>query len=114
MVNKLRMEDRLCALNSDPMLPERSEEHTSELQSLMRISYAVFFLKKKRINKKNSHINPRRLAQQTIMRHRRQGMRIGNKPKQERPKQGCGNRLPRASYRHISTADKHADILYRT
>src|SRR3546814_8885203 len=28
----------------------RSEEHTSELQSLMRISYAVFFLKKKLIN----------------------------------------------------------------
>src|SRR3546814_4809513 len=27
---------------------ERSEEHTSELQSLMRISYAVFCLKKKR------------------------------------------------------------------
>src|SRR3546814_3112787 len=27
---------------------ERSEEHTSELQSLMRISYAVFFLKKKK------------------------------------------------------------------
>src|SRR3546814_6302908 len=27
--------------------PNRSEEHTSELQSLMRISYAVFFLKKK-------------------------------------------------------------------
>src|SRR3546814_6671432 len=27
-------------------LPERSEEHTSELQSLMRISYAVFCLKK--------------------------------------------------------------------
>src|SRR3546814_4510865 len=30
----------------------RSEEHTSELQSLMRISYAVFCLKKK---KKNTH-----------------------------------------------------------
>src|SRR3546814_4473274 len=30
---------------------ERSEEHTSELQSLMRISYAVFCLKKK----KNTH-----------------------------------------------------------
>src|SRR3546814_2577564 len=29
----------------------RSEEHTSELQSLMRISYAVFCLKKKHINK---------------------------------------------------------------
>src|SRR3546814_6199897 len=28
--------------------PERSEEHTSELQSLMRISYAVFCLKKKK------------------------------------------------------------------
>src|SRR3546814_8712743 len=30
--------------------PERSEEHTSELQSLMRISYAVFCLKKKKQN----------------------------------------------------------------
>src|SRR3546814_1431784 len=30
--------------------PERSEEHTSELQSLMRISYAVFCLKKKIIH----------------------------------------------------------------
>src|SRR3546814_8445986 len=30
-------------------LRDRSEEHTSELQSLMRISYAVFCLKKKRI-----------------------------------------------------------------
>src|SRR3546814_3896267 len=30
----------------------RSEEHTSELQSLMRISYAVFCLKKKRKNNK--------------------------------------------------------------
>src|SRR3546814_1343812 len=29
------------------ILRERSEEHTSELQSLMRISYAVFCLKKK-------------------------------------------------------------------
>src|SRR3546814_9177709 len=28
--------------------PHRSEEHTSELQSLMRISYAVFCLKKKK------------------------------------------------------------------
>src|SRR3546814_10804256 len=30
----------------------RSEEHTSELQSLMRISYAVFCLKKKKISKR--------------------------------------------------------------
>src|SRR3546814_4867527 len=35
-----------------PALPrtDRSEEHTSELQSLMRISYAVFCLKKKNMN----------------------------------------------------------------
>src|SRR3546814_4258514 len=32
----------------------RSEEHTSELQSLMRISYAVFCLKKKIYQKKNT------------------------------------------------------------
>src|SRR3546814_2405144 len=32
----------------------RSEEHTSELQSLMRISYAVFCLKKKKNNKDTS------------------------------------------------------------
>src|SRR3546814_9801537 len=31
----------------------RSEEHTSELQSLMRISYAVFCLKKKKKEKQN-------------------------------------------------------------
>src|SRR3546814_10293168 len=33
----------------------RSEEHTSELQSLMRISYAVFCLKKKTTNRKRTH-----------------------------------------------------------
>src|SRR3546814_6900041 len=33
------------------LLTVRSEEHTSELQSLMRISYAVFCLKKKTIEK---------------------------------------------------------------
>src|SRR3546814_5584793 len=32
---------------------QRSEEHTSELQSLMRISYAVFCLKKKKIYHEN-------------------------------------------------------------
>src|SRR3546814_4436285 len=32
----------------DKIFDERSEEHTSELQSLMRISYAVFCLKKKK------------------------------------------------------------------
>src|SRR3546814_6825576 len=40
-----------------PFFPEdeRSEEHTSELQSLMRISYAVFCLKKKNQTKTRTH-----------------------------------------------------------
>src|SRR3546814_9192168 len=37
---------RLAAYFTGPGLASRSEEHTSELQSLMRISYAVFCLKK--------------------------------------------------------------------
>src|SRR3546814_9789108 len=41
----------------------RSEEHTSELQSLMRISYAVFCLKKK--NKKDNSSNTNRSKQQS-------------------------------------------------
>src|SRR3546814_8468458 len=46
---------------------ERSEEHTSELQSLMRISYAVFCLKKKhptptRESTRPQHINMRARA----------------------------------------------------
>src|SRR3546814_10180649 len=46
-------DERLIQLLGKPMPerslagPRRSEEHTSELQSLMRISYAVFCLKKK-------------------------------------------------------------------
>src|SRR3546814_958164 len=36
---------------------QRSEEHTSELQSLMRISYAVFCLKKKQETKQKKHNN---------------------------------------------------------
>src|SRR3546814_5397074 len=43
---------RLCHRDSEYL---RSEEHTSELQSLMRISYAVFCLKKK--NNHTSHNN---------------------------------------------------------
>src|SRR3546814_5481135 len=35
----------------------RSEEHTSELQSLMRISYAVFCLKKKKHNRSTENVN---------------------------------------------------------
>src|SRR3546814_10314171 len=38
-----------------PFMVGRSEEHTSELQSLMRISYAVFCLKKKKTDTKNRY-----------------------------------------------------------
>src|SRR3546814_7166360 len=38
---------------------ERSEEHTSELQSLMRISYAVFCLKKKKQKEQKHNVNIR-------------------------------------------------------
>src|SRR3546814_9891290 len=40
----------------------RSEEHTSELQSLMRISYAVFCLKKKHTNSEQASSTYRRLT----------------------------------------------------
>src|SRR3546814_9372371 len=48
-----RCSERKCPANPGEthrtrLLARRSEEHTSELQSLMRISYAVFCLKKKK------------------------------------------------------------------
>src|SRR3546814_4406392 len=43
-------------------LPARSEEHTSELQSLMRISYAVFCLKKKTNRQNNVQIHMNQLS----------------------------------------------------
>src|SRR3546814_8875399 len=45
------MPSAYMALRLFEVEPLRSEEHTSELQSLMRISYAVFCLKKKKTNK---------------------------------------------------------------
>src|SRR3546814_3087852 len=44
--------DALHAAQEANLVAQRSEEHTSELQSLMSISYAVFCLKKKNIQKK--------------------------------------------------------------
>src|SRR3546814_8068268 len=43
--------DRVDVILTNPPFGGRSEEHTSELQSLMRISYAVFCLKKKKKNR---------------------------------------------------------------
>src|SRR3546814_7305627 len=40
------MRERYLRFIKEYLAPRRSEEHTSELQSLMRISYAVFCLKK--------------------------------------------------------------------
>src|SRR3546814_8436126 len=53
---------RLCRRQSGT----RSEEHTSELQSLMRISYAVFCLKKKTTNTKTTYLTP--TTKQTVYR----------------------------------------------
>src|SRR3546814_2839721 len=47
-------DDRMLA--SLVKMDKRSEEHTSELQSLMRISYAVFCLKKKKQHKQKIHV----------------------------------------------------------
>src|SRR3546814_6095527 len=44
----------IIAILGQVIIGIRSEEHTSELQSLMRISYAVFCLKKKKHNKNNN------------------------------------------------------------
>src|SRR3546814_1250863 len=53
-------------VNGIAQVAPRSEEHTSELQSLMRISYAVFCLKKKKIhNTTNKKTYIRRSMQQT-------------------------------------------------
>src|SRR3546814_6590612 len=59
---------RVSAVNyvKNAKTPTRSEEHTSELQSLMRISYAVFCLKKKtstknKTNNSNDTLKPTKI-----------------------------------------------------
>src|SRR3546814_7031038 len=53
----LVVSDNGIGMNRQELIDNRSEEHTSELQSLMRISYAVFCLKKKNNNTNNSTTN---------------------------------------------------------
>src|SRR3546814_6205781 len=48
---------RVACVGAGPTDHDRSEEHTSEHQSLMRISYAVFCLKKKKKNNHNRYNN---------------------------------------------------------
>src|SRR3546814_993909 len=50
-----RTDRRAAGCTTTSHVSLRSEEHTSEFQSLMRISYAVFCLKKKKVLKNNSH-----------------------------------------------------------
>src|SRR3546814_2389534 len=50
----------------DLMRHIRSEEHTSELQSLMRISYAVFCLKKNKIKITNKNIKKNKLNKEMM------------------------------------------------
>src|SRR3546814_4394590 len=52
---KLSYNQAQAAIDGNP--DDRSEEHTSELQSLMRISYAVFCLKKKKQTDKTNNVN---------------------------------------------------------
>src|SRR3546814_9801055 len=54
-VHRRRFERR--CVEAQPLREQRSEEQTSELQSLMRISYAVFCLKKKNTKQKTKTIH---------------------------------------------------------
>src|SRR3546814_9789044 len=56
--NQAKEGDMVAIVETRPLsATKRSEEHTSELQSLMRISYAVFCLKKKRPHKSSITIH---------------------------------------------------------
>src|SRR3546814_4622466 len=74
----------------------RSEEHTSELQSLMRISYAVFCLTKNRSDKRNPFAAPRRTRKKEI-----------NSPRSP------SDRTPGPAYYRIS-ASAQTTLLYST
>src|SRR3546814_7116051 len=54
-INSMNRSIFLRKAYAHPLCMCRSEEHTSELQSLMRISYAVFCLKKKKQQQLNKH-----------------------------------------------------------
>src|SRR3546814_8396281 len=60
-----------AALSFGPTYPPRSEEHTSELQSLMRISYAVFCLKKKKTHTTRQRMTPPKHNYDTQTNHKR-------------------------------------------
>src|SRR3546814_3992935 len=69
-----------------PARGERSEEHTSELQSLMRISYAVFCLKKKKKNDKIKTKETQTQKQSNTKVYKQQRKQVMQKIPQEIPK----------------------------
>src|SRR3546814_2149390 len=58
---------RLPCITATTTIVSRSEEHTSELQSLMRISYAVFCLKKKKKHHQNNTSDIHKTSKQLTM-----------------------------------------------
>src|SRR3546814_2452344 len=68
VLNRMRSRDfpgTICGVVSQQSEDgRRSEEHTSELQSLMRISYAVFCLKKKKYKQHSTLLNRERQNRQ--------------------------------------------------
>src|SRR3546814_4383627 len=88
-INKRKTRNRVIAPASTPppqsrgfaatrnfRAPPRSEEHTSELQSLMRISYAVFCLKKKKIINTPNTAKPPRSQHHTLTHQTRTTRRL--------------------------------------
>src|SRR3546814_7986184 len=59
----------ICQSEPPPENLRRSEEHTSELQSLMRISYAVFCLKKKKKKSRKTLLNKKYTTEYIINRN---------------------------------------------
>src|SRR3546814_4116477 len=55
MARRSKAREVIAGIADDPTFGPRSEEHTSELHSLMRTSYAVFCLKKKKNKISSSH-----------------------------------------------------------
>src|SRR3546814_2840492 len=83
-----RLAPRVCKLKQSPRHIQasdswsrdlgRSEEHTSELQSLMRISYAVFCLKKKTNKQKDQQQSEQKITHWTTQPQRDNHNRYNN------------------------------------
>src|SRR3546814_4180416 len=72
MLSRLDRWNSCAGMSIPAMMKSRSEEHTSELQSLMRISYAVFCLKKKTKRKPNYrkiNTQPHKYTNVTTLQH---------------------------------------------